>query len=45
MIKDATHIIVASSTDKTPDSTPKNVTKMTEKNYWNCVKNKKFFIE
>lgn len=44
-IGDATHIILSSADEKLPDSCPKGITKMTDKNFWNCVKHKKFSID
>jgi hypothetical protein len=44
-LEDATHIIVSSPTEKITDSNSSTRVKMTEKNFWSCVKNKKFFIE
>ena len=44
MIAEATHVIVPSKNDEIIN-TSKNVVKMTEDNFWQCVKKKTFFVE
>jgi DNA ligase-3 len=43
-IKDATHIVISCKTESSIQGS-ENLTKITEKGFWSCVRNKKFSVE